>query len=208
MKFDLQNEEKLLEAIKNGDHEAWEFVTRQLYVPIYNFILSIVRHSENAQELVQDVFMNFWLKRDQIVITSSLRSYLYRAARNHSLNFLKRSKFETNYQRGVAQSFVSSKNETEERFNYNQLEKSLSNAIEALPQKCREVFLMSRFHDMSYKEIAETLDLPIRNVHYLIGLALKELREKLKDYNPSESELVSWILVLYGLENLFFDLLV
>jgi RNA polymerase sigma-70 factor (ECF subfamily) len=208
VKFDLNDEENLLNAIKNGDQEAWEFVTRQLYVPIYNFILSMVRHPENAQELVQDVFMNFWIKKDQIVINTSLKSYLYKAARNHTLNFIKRAKFEASYQRTLAQSFVSSKNDTEERFQYNQLEKSLSQAIDQLPEKCREVFLMSRFYDMSYKEIAETLDLPIRNVHYLIGLALKDLREKLKHYNSAEISVLAWLLPLYGLQNLLCDLAV
>ncbi len=185
VKFDPTNEELLLEEVKKGNQEAWEFITRQLYVPLYNFILSMVRHQENAQELVQDVFVNFWAKRDQIVINTSLKAYLYRAARNHSLNFIKRRKFELDYQRKIADTPSPTRNDTEETFYFNQLETKLAAAIESLPEKCREIFLMSRYHDMTYKDIADALDIPVRTVHYQIGLALKELREKLKyDYSP------------------------
>lgn len=194
--FSLDDQQHLLDEVKAGNQQAWEFIVREFHGPLYSFIYNMVRHPENAEELIQDVFVNFWTKREKINITTSLKAYLYRAARNHTLNFIKRRNFEINYQKRVAQEMDTSRNDTEETFNYTQLERKLTEAIEDLPDKCREIFKMSRFADMTYKEIAEAMDVPVRTVHYQIGLALKALREKLSgDYEPEALQtLLPWLM--------------
>lgn len=185
-KFDSVDELTLIEEVKAGNEQAWEYITAKLYEPLLNFIAGMVKDRESAEELTQDVFVNFWAKRDKLNITVSLKAYLYRAARNHTLNFIKRRNFELNYQKGLAQSMVLHKNETEDTYHFSELEKRLYEAIDNLPEKRREIFKLSRFEDLTYKEIAEALEIPVRTVHYQIGLALKELREKLKGYaNPN-----------------------
>ena len=197
--FSLDDEQVLLDEVKAGNQQAWEFIVREFQGPLYSFIYSMVRHSENAEELIQDVFVNFWSKREKINITTSLKAYLYRTARNHTLNFIKRRNFETNYQRRVAEEMDTSRNDTEETFNYTQLERKLSEAIANLPEKSREIFKMSRFSDMTYKEISEFMDIPVRTVHYQIGLALKALREKLSgDYEPEMLQAI-WPYLVAGL---------
>ncbi|MGB0524403.1 MAG: RNA polymerase sigma-70 factor [Flammeovirgaceae bacterium] len=183
---DPTNEEQLVQKVKEGDQAAWDYIARTYYQPLFGYVMSMVRERESAEELVQDVFVNFWAKREKINITASLKAYLYRAARNHTLNFIKRRNFELNYQRSLAERLTHHHNDTEQAFHYSELEKRLYNSIEALPEKRKEIFMMSRFEDLTYKEIAATLDIPVRQVHYQIGLALKELRSKLKglvDYN-------------------------
>ncbi len=186
----------MLEAIRQGDKAAWDFVALKLYNPLLNFVFGMVREREPAEELVQDVFVNFWVKRDSIQITASLKSYLYRAARNHALNFIKRRKFEQEYHRGLAQSAIISKNDTEDTFQFSELEKKLAEAIEGLPDSCREIFKLSRFEELTYKEISETLDVPVRTVHYQIGLALKDLRSKLKGFVTKENLLMAVSMLL------------
>lgn len=183
---DLDSEQQLISKVKNGDQEAWDYIARLYYQPLFGYIMSMVRERETAEELVQDVFVNFWAKREKINITTSLKAYLYRAARNHTLNFIKRRNFEHNYQRSLANRMTRYHNDTEESFHFSELEKKLNESIEALPEKRKEIFMMSRFEDLTYKEIAAALDIPVRQVHYQIGLALKELRSNLKglvDYN-------------------------
>jgi len=180
-------DEELFKLIQNGDNQAFEHLVRWLYKPMLHFIYSMVKEKEHAEELTQDVFANFWAKREQIFVTGSLKSYLYRAARNHTLNFLKRQKFEQNYQRQVAREMVVHKEETEDAFYFTTLQVKIDEAIESLPDSSREIFKMSRYAEMTYKEIAETLDIPVRTVHYQIGLALKELREKLKGHIRNEN---------------------
>lgn len=181
--FDTVKAEEVLNGIQRGDKESWELVVEVFYQPLYGYILSMTRHSETSEELVQDVFVNFWVKREQIQINTSLKAYLYRAARNHTLNFLKRQSFERNYHKELVhlQSYEGL-NATAQEVQYNELELQLKKAIEALPEHCREIFEMSRFEDLTYKEIAEALEVPVRQVHYQISLALKSLRNDLKGY--------------------------
>ncbi|MEH0156340.1 RNA polymerase sigma-70 factor [Limibacter armeniacum] len=181
-KYDTIEEAVLIDDIKAGNQEAWEYITRKLYNPILNFITGMVKDRETGEELTQDVFVNFWAKRERLNINISLKAYLYRAARNHTLNFIKRRNFEQDYQRGLAHTLEYSKNDTEDAYHFSELEKKLYDAIDSLPENRKEIFMLSRFEDMTYKEIAQTLDVPVRTVHYQIGLALKDLREKLKGY--------------------------
>ncbi|KXX72630.1 RNA polymerase sigma-70 factor [Flammeovirga sp. SJP92] len=209
MNFENLEEEALIDLVKGGDRFAWEYITKEYYQAILNFINGMVKDWETAEELVQDIFVNFWSKRESLNINLSLKAYLYRSARNHTLNFIKRRNFERDYQKGVAERMVISSNDTEDTYHFSELEKRLSEAIEELPEKMKEIFKMSRFEDLTYKEIADALDIPVRTVHYQIGLALKQLREKLKGHvDPSlmalEGGIVVGLIIDYLLQfNLF-----
>jgi len=200
--FEDASEETIVAEVKNGNREAWSHVIKLYYKPLYMFILSMVKETNISEELVQDVFVNFWVKREKITITSSLKAYLYRASRNHTLNYLKRRKFELDYQKGLAQTTKNYQTDTEDRVHYDELERHLYGAIDDLPDKCREIFKMSRFEELTYKEISDALGIPVRTVHYQIGLALKELRTKLKSlYNK---EIIPLIPLLVGLWDVLF----
>ncbi|MBX2841532.1 MAG: RNA polymerase sigma-70 factor [Flammeovirgaceae bacterium] len=182
-------EEELIAKVQQGDQQAWKEIVKRYYNPLYIYILGMVKIEDLAEELVQDIFVNFWQKRESIQITSSLKAYLYRSSRNHTLNHLKRRKFEMEYQKKLAQTSINFHNDTEDKYNYSELSKKLHEAIEALPAQCQEIFKLSRFEELTYKEIAESLNIPVRRVHYQIGIALKELKIKLKgllndDYIP------------------------
>jgi RNA polymerase sigma-70 factor (ECF subfamily) len=168
-----------LEALQKGEPKAWDLLTAHFYKPIYYFIYGMVRQTEEAEELTQDVFVNLWAKRAQLQIDTSLKSYIYRAARNHALNHLKRKGLETSYQRGLSANEVT--RSVEQDFQLSELEARLHQVIERLPEKSQDVFKLSRFEELSYKEIADVLNIPIRQVHYHISIALKELRDKLLD---------------------------
>ena len=184
-KSEPDNDIELASSIQKGDKEAWKFVVQKYYKPLFIFINKMVRDSQSSEELLQDVFVNFWEKREQINIITSFKAYLYRSARNHTLNFIKRRKFEQNYHNNLLKTLDKSYNDTEHTFQFSQLEKTLYTAIDELPEKCKEIFKLSRFEDLTYKEISKILDVPVRTVHYQIGIALKELRTILKsDYDP------------------------
>ncbi|MDW7691550.1 RNA polymerase sigma-70 factor [Flammeovirgaceae bacterium SG7u.111] len=181
------SDEQLFKEIKKGNRKAWELIIKSYYNALFVFILGMVKEKESAEELVQDVFVNIWDKRDKINITTSLKAYLYRAARNHTLNFLKRKKFEMDYHKRLAQTSSNLDNKTEESIHYTELQKHLFKAIEDLPDSCKHIFKMSRYEELTYKEISDVLGVPVRSVHYQIGLALKELRNKLKGLYSKES---------------------
>ena len=172
--------EDLLKKIKGGDRETWAEFVKTYYEPIKGFIHRMLQQPSLAEELTQDVFANFWHKRNEIHIQTSLKAYLYRTARNLTLNYIKRKKLETDYKQSLGKVLEFKQNNTEETIQFTELQIILNREIENLPEECREIFKLSRYEELSYKEIAETLDIPIRRVHYQIGLALKTLREKLK----------------------------
>ncbi len=185
---DILPDSDLLPKIKDGNKKAWEMLVTKYYNPLLNFILSMIRSEATAEELLQDVFVNIWIKKDSLDIKTSLKAYLYRASRNHTLNHIKRKQLEANYQDSLSNSFQYHNNSTEEDYNLNELESKLYRSIESLPENCREVFKMSRFDGLSYKEIAEALDVSTRNVHYQMSIALKALKEDLKDFiEPAEA---------------------
>lgn len=190
-------EDKLtLTKIKSGDRTTWTNFIKTYYEPIKGFIYRMVLEINYSEELTQDVFANFWNKKDEIIINTSLKAYLYRSARNLTLNFIKRNKYEADYalRLGKTQSFYN--NETEERIHFTELELTLKQEINNLPEECKEIFKLSRYEDLSYKEIAELLDIPPRRVHYQIGIALKSLKEKLKNkYGDSYFLLINSILI-------------
>ena len=195
--FDVNNSQELTEQVMKGNHKAWEYITNTYFQPLFGYVYGMVRQAETAEELVQDVFVNFWAKRERLEISSSLKAYLYRAARNHTLNYIKRRNFELNYQKSLVHKIDYHSYSAEREYQFSELETKLNESIAALPELRQEIFKLSRFEDMTYKEIAETLDIPVRQVHYQIGLALKELRGKLQhlvDFN-----LGAWLLLASSL---------
>ncbi len=143
-----------------------------------------LRSSEDAREVVQDVFMAVWRNRSDMDLKGNLKAYLYKATRNKCLNFLQKRRL----------SVVSlDANPVEQGRDENieaemeaaELQAAIASYIQQLPPKCREIFLISREEGLSYKEIAERLDISVKTVENQIGIALKKLRERLFAEHPS-----------------------
>jgi RNA polymerase sigma-70 factor (ECF subfamily) len=175
-----QSNNEILEKIQAGDRETWTRFVHTYYEPLKGFINRMLQQSALAEELAQDVFANFWNKRNEINIQTSLKAYLYRTARNLTLNHIKRSKLEAEYTKNLGKTATFKHNDTEEIVDYTELQLILDKEIADLPDECQEIFKLSRYEELSYKEIADALEIPVRRVHYQIGLALKTLRDRLK----------------------------
>lgn len=142
-----------------------------------------------AEEVVQQVFIRFWELKDNLIIEKSFASYLYRAVRNQSLNHLKQKSI---YSKNKDEYALKLKNAhlfvdlTEENgassMIARELEKEISQAIDSLPQKCKEIFLLSRKESLSIKEIALRLDVSTNTVQKQISIAIARLRPLLKHY--------------------------
>lgn len=153
------------------------------------FAMNYLSDKDQAEELVQDVFTNVWVKAESITINTSAKSYLFTATRNACLNFLKHQKFENAYAEHHVRALSHSQSEVE----YDELVSRLETAMQKIPEKCRAIFEMNRFEGKRYKEIAEELNLSLKTVENQMGKALKILRTELGDYLP----LILW-LFLYG----------
>ncbi|KOH45007.1 RNA polymerase sigma-70 factor [Sunxiuqinia dokdonensis] len=156
------------------------------------FAKAYVADEEVAKDITQEVFANLWAKKTSLPPQINLKSYLYQATRNNCLNYLKRLKIRSKYEKRARDNYqdlllnheaLSQLNFDE--LSYQELVNSLSEAISELPPKCREVFELSRFDGMKNKEIADHLNISIKAVESHISKALKTLKSKLKPHYPA-----------------------
>ena len=165
-----------------SNEASFEAAFREYYTPLYRVVYPILKSRDSAEDVVQDLFVRLWNKRDSIVISSSLKSYLYRAAINSAFDYLDKYKKEVQMGGKPLKEELVSMNETEEYLSGKEAERRISEAMEKLPPACRTVFIMSREEDMTYQEIADSLQISIKTVENQIGKALKILREELKPH--------------------------
>ena len=175
---------QILTAIGQGDERIFEQVFRKYYAGLCTYGRSILHDADEAEEIVQNVFVSIWEKREEIEITQSLKSYLYRAVHNHCLNRIKHQKVRDEHQQYALHYQDASYESVSQTVYKNELEKQLAKAIEKLPEQCRIIFKLSRFDELRYQEIADQLGLSVKTIENQIGKALKILRIELADYLP------------------------
>jgi RNA polymerase sigma-70 factor (ECF subfamily) len=174
------SDQEILQNIKAGEQKTFEALFRTYFQPLSLYAASIIHSQEDGEEIVQDLFFQIWEKRQQLHITSSLKSYLYRSVRNRCLNFIKHQKVKEKYRQEAVQQFSEAVNEPPS--DAPELKEKIQAAITTLPARCREVFELSRFEGLKYREIAEVLGISPKTVEVQMGKALKTLRKELKAY--------------------------
>lgn len=173
--------EDILTRLKRDDQTALKDLFQYQYPTVCQAIYRFVQDQARAEDLAQELFLRFWEKRHQIEVNSSLPAYLRRMAINEALGYLRRHKhyeeteFEPQFEPGAGSS-------AEESYLQGELEERIKAAIDTLPPKCRAVFQLSRFEELTYNEIANQMGISIKTVENQMGKALKLLRERLKVY--------------------------
>lgn len=170
-----------LAGLREGSGAAFEGIFRTYYGRLCAVIYAYVGSAAATEELVQDVFLRLWRQRASLQITDSLQAYLYRAARNTALNHVKHERIERRWEAQRAGSAQLTVPPPDLEVVRDDLAHAIDKAIEALPERCRAVFTMSRRQGLSYAEIAEALGISSRTVEVQIGRALRSLRRRLKD---------------------------
>jgi RNA polymerase sigma-70 factor (family 1) len=174
-------EEKIWRSIQQKDGRAFEQYYKENYKLFFMTAFTYLRDAGLAEEVVNDVFLRIWTLADTIRIESSLRSYVYRAVINRSLNELDKIKKDRQHQRELSHR---PEDKIEPRaMEENELKIKLYKAIDQLPEQCRKVFRMSRFEGLKQQEIADRLDISIKTVKNHITHALKQLSKILADWH-------------------------
>ncbi len=159
---------------------------------LFLFAKEYVLFDEEAENIVQDIFLMLWEKKDILRVDVSLTAYLFTLVKNKCIDFLRHRMVEQIYSENIQQEYNEELNVklfALESFDHNfsseeQIEILLRNAIDKLPERCRLIFIKSRIEGKKYKEIAEELNLSVNTVEGQISIELKKLREELKDYLP------------------------
>jgi len=161
------------------NESSYEELFRKWYTPLCKMIFRIIKDKDKTEDIVQEVFVKLWEKRTELKIETSLKSYLYRASINASYNYLEKNKRYPTHTIDELTIQIPSQLNPENEINALELEKKINDALLLLPEACREIFILSRQEAMSYKEIAETLDISIKTVENQMGKALRIFREQL-----------------------------
>jgi RNA polymerase sigma-70 factor (ECF subfamily) len=165
--------------------DLFEQVFKSHFKSLHSYACTIMREPLMAEEIVQNIFVKLWEKKEDITIRENISVYLYRAVHNESINYLRHLKVRSAYQsHAMRQNIQNEREKPAEKVVLGELEKKLEQALRELPEQCRTIFQLSRFEDLKYREIADRMGLSVKTIENQMGKALKILRLKLVDFLP------------------------
>jgi len=164
------------------DKASFERLFRDEFKGLVFFAVQYVKDYEAAREIVQEAFIGLWNQRERIDPSRQVKSYLSTTVRNRSLNYLRdHKKFDT---RLLTQEnlYPLASYEQPDRLVEKELQEKIGQAVGELPEKCREIFLLSREEYLKYQEIADRLQISVKTVETQMSKALQHLRSRLREY--------------------------
>ncbi|MEZ4771795.1 MAG: RNA polymerase sigma-70 factor [Bacteroidia bacterium] len=171
--FHHLTDEELLQLSRKNQAEAFGVIYDRYWSRLYASAFLILEDTEACKDILQDVFIDFWNKRNQTEI-SHINAYLYQSVRFQVFKYLRKGNITQKHLSQINQIITS--NPTEETVNFNEVNQSISNGMNLLPERCREVFYLSRFEHLSHGEIAEKMGISTKTVENQITKALRQLR--------------------------------
>lgn len=176
----LNSDKELLLRIKNGDKVAFELVFYRYRGKLYDFIRHSLPVDEDAESIVQEIFTKIWADRHKLDPSKSLNAFLYTIARNEIFGHLRKLLVRRKHLEKLNSSLKESAETPDKQFEYAELYVLVSKLIEAMPEKRRKIFVLSRDEGLSYREIATQLGISENTVDSQIRKALAYLKENLR----------------------------
>ncbi len=174
------SDEEILALLQSDTELAVELLFRRYYAYVCRNVIRIVKQPGIAEDIAQDVFFEIWRRKDVVQITV-VRAYLRRAARNKALNYIRDQKIHLEDEDDTSQ-LESPNVGVQAQLEAEELQALIDQTIDALPERCRLVFVLSRYENLTYQEIADQLDISIKTVENQISKALQYLRIQLYPY--------------------------
>jgi len=180
--MDQTDDNELYLRLKEGDERAFKTLFQKYYSAMCHFAHQFLKDHEMAEETVQDMFVRIWEKRSTLNIETSVKHYFFRSIRNQCLNQIQHQKIKKQYASRIMESSHQEIDPDQYYMEVNLLQR-IEKSIDSLPAKRQEIFRLSREQGLKYKEIAEELNISIKTVEAQMGLALKHLRDELKEFS-------------------------
>ncbi|NBB27782.1 RNA polymerase sigma factor [Cellulophaga sp. BC115SP] len=178
----FQNDIALIEAWQAGDSDAFEVLYQKYWRKLYVFARRTTPNTEDAQDLIQDVFAQLWMQKEQIDAAVFSESYLFAIVRNKLLDKIRKQYVREDYVQKILQSSTESDFSTQQTILTNDLNNHIHQAVDVLPEKCREVFQLSRFEQLSVDQIAQKLQISPQTVKNQLSKALQVVRFRLREF--------------------------
>ncbi len=158
----------------------------QYYSKLKRFATEFVNDEQDAENLVQDAFVDLWKSNQELDRIKNMNAYMFRLVRNRCLDYVKHRLIEQQYAKKVItqeeHKLYVLDSYMESGIFMGDLEGDVKNSIDKLPQRCREIFVKSRFEGKKYREIAEEMNISENTVEIQMGIAIKRLRQSLAKY--------------------------
>lgn len=171
------DEFELFERIKQRDRFAFDTLFRKYYIPLCRFSFAMCLSHEEAEESIQEMFVRLWEKAPEIKIDISVKAYLYVSTRNYTLNTIKKRQTEQHYLAEYLE--YTADCELDEKKSDTEISRLIQSGIDALPDKCREIFILCKQEGLTYEEISAYLHISEKTVDNQMGIALRKLRDYL-----------------------------
>ncbi len=179
----IYSDEELMQEIKADNMLAFDILYNKYCKRVYKFAFSILKSDEEAENLVQDVFLNLWENRNNVEKNSSIKSYVFTITYNSSISILRKKVRESEYVEYLKSLQEVREEPVDAGIEYKELTNKLEKIINELPQRQKEVYMMHRIEGLKYMEIAKLLKISVNTIENHMSRALKTIRERLDNYS-------------------------
>lgn len=176
---------ELLTLLRAGESQAFSEIYERYWESLSLYTLKVIQSKEDALDIVQEVFVSIWKRRAELNIEVSLNAYLFKCVRNLSIKYIEKNITKRNFLSTLSLSFQDNDLTNIDALELKELEITIDNAVAKLPPKMREIYLLSRQENLSYRQIAEQLEIAETTVKKQVSNALKILRLEVDTLTPT-----------------------
>ena len=173
-----ESDRVLVKRLKKGQIESFNILYERYSRNLYNFSRSLLKTHEDAEGVVQEVFLRVWTRRSELLEQKSFKSFLFKLAYNVTIDNFRKNTKDQKYEQFLIHQAQRNNEDPENVLEFKQLNEQLEKAISELPEKRKQVYQMSRLNGLSYKEIAYCKKITTKTVENHINLALKHIRKQ------------------------------
>ena len=179
----LYGDEDLMQEIKADNMFAFDILYKKYCKKVYKFGYSILKSKEEAENLMQDVFLSLWVNRHKVEKDSSIKSYVFTITYNSAISTLRKKVRESEFVEYLKSLQEIREEPVDAGLEYKELTNKLEKIINELPRRQKEVYLKHKVEGLKYIEIAELLNISVNTIENHMSRALKTIRERLDNYS-------------------------
>lgn len=182
MQTTATEEKDWLKLLAEGNEQALQLIFNRYYKYLVVTAYNILHDDERAKDMVQEVFFDLWRKRAEVKVQGSLKPYLRRAVVNRAIDVWRSKKRGGTWEEITDHNFEAKETTAQQHLEAADLKRVLHIAVESLPDRCRQVFALSRFEDLTHREIAERLNISVKTIENQMTKALRVIRTVLAQH--------------------------
>lgn len=168
-----KTDNQLIDSIKEGDYISYNTLFMRYYPNLCQYVWSIIVNKNDAEDIIQDLFLLLWDNHEKLDIQENVSGYLYKMAKNLTLNQIRKT---ANYRNILENQVFQQPYYEENLLEADEFRIALFDCINQLPERCKKILLLHRIKELKQKEIAEKLDISVKTIKNQIWISLQKLR--------------------------------